>query len=59
MVLTTARDCKVLALFSYKILVQKNIKACNRSKIKNIAVILLVALSSEGSGQKNDVLIKN
>ena len=36
---------KLYAFFSYKNLVYKNVKAWNCSKIKNIAVILLVAIS--------------
>ena len=44
----------ITLLFSYKNLVYKNIKALNCSKIKNIAVILLVAISIsfEGFGKE-------
>ena len=48
-----SKGLKYTLLF-YKNLVYKNIQAWNRSKIKNIVVILLVAISIsfEGFGQK-------
>ena len=61
----TKKKGKVLSpstlFFLYKNLVYRNIKASKCPKIKNIVVILLVAIfiSFEGFSQKNDVLIKD